>query len=75
MCSPARARSAALLNLAASCLGPDETYVEVGVYHGASLIAAMLGHEDGRFVAIDALRFSGTSLDRIEATYRAPLAG
>ena len=30
----------ALLNLAASCLGPDEAYVEVGVYHGASLIAA-----------------------------------
>ena len=30
----------ALLNLAASCLGPDEAYVDVGVYHGASLIAA-----------------------------------
>jgi predicted O-methyltransferase YrrM len=57
----------ALLNLAASCLGRDEAYVEVGVYHGASLIAAMLGHEDRRFVGIDAFRFSGTSLDTIEA--------
>jgi predicted O-methyltransferase YrrM len=57
----------ALLNLAASCLGQDEAYVEVGVYHGASLIAAMLGNDDRRFVGIDALRFSGTSLDKIEA--------
>lgn len=57
----------ALLNLAASCLGRDEAYVEVGVYHGASLIAAMLGNEDKRFVGIDAFRFSGTSLDKVEA--------
>jgi predicted O-methyltransferase YrrM len=57
----------ALLNLAASCLGRDEAYVEVGVYHGASLIAAMLGNEGKRFVGIDAFRFSGTSLDKIEA--------
>jgi predicted O-methyltransferase YrrM len=57
----------ALLNLAASCLGRDEAYVEIGVYHGASLIAAMLGNEDKQFVAIDALRFSGTSLEKIEA--------
>jgi protein O-GlcNAc transferase len=57
----------ALLNLAGSCLGQDEAYVEVGVYHGASLIAAMLGNDDRRFVGIDALRFSGTSLDKIEA--------
>jgi predicted O-methyltransferase YrrM len=57
----------ALLNLAASCLGRDEAYVEIGVYHGASLIAAMLGNEDRRFVGIDAFRFSGTSLEKIEA--------
>jgi len=63
----ARENNLALLNLAASCLGEDEAYVEVGVYHGASLIAAMLGNEDKRFVGIDALRFSGTSLDKIEA--------
>jgi predicted O-methyltransferase YrrM len=63
----ARENNLALLNLAASCLGRDEAYVEVGVYHGASLIAAMLGNEDKRFVGIDALRFSGTSLDKIEA--------
>jgi predicted O-methyltransferase YrrM len=63
----ARENNLTLLNLAASCLGRDEAYVEVGVYHGASLIAAMLGNEDKRFVGIDALRFSGTSLDKIEA--------
>jgi len=63
----AQENNLALLNLAASCLGEGEAYVEVGVYHGASLIAAMLGHEDTRFVAIDAFRFSGTSLAKIEA--------
>jgi predicted O-methyltransferase YrrM len=57
----------ALLNLAASCLGPDESYVEVGVYHGASLIAAMLGNEDRRFVGIDSFAFRDASLERVEA--------
>ena len=33
----------ALINLAASLVEPDEAYVEIGVFHGASLIAAMLG--------------------------------
>jgi predicted O-methyltransferase YrrM len=48
----ARANNPALLNDAASCLQPDESYVEVGTYHGMSLIAAML-HNDAEFVAID----------------------
>ena len=56
----------ALLNLAAACLEPDEAYVEVGVYHGASLIAAMLGNEDKRFVGIDSLEFHGVSLEQVE---------
>ena len=56
----------ALLNLAATCLGPDETYVEVGVYHGASLIAAMLGNEAHRFVAVDSFGFRNGSLDNVE---------
>ena len=30
----------AVVNLAASLLGPDESYVEAGTYMGASLIAA-----------------------------------
>jgi predicted O-methyltransferase YrrM len=63
----ARENNLALLNLAASCLGPGEAYVEVGVYHGASLIAAMLGNGDKHFVGIDSFRFSGTSLNKIEA--------
>jgi predicted O-methyltransferase YrrM len=48
----ARANNLALLNAAASCLEPDESYVEVGTYHGTSLIAAMLDN-DAEFVAID----------------------
>jgi predicted O-methyltransferase YrrM len=46
----------ALLNLAASLLGPGESYVEVGTYYGASLIAAMRGNT-GDFVAIDHFSF------------------
>jgi protein O-GlcNAc transferase len=46
----------ALLNLAASLLAPDESYVEVGTYYGASLIGAMRGNE-GDFVAIDRFEF------------------
>src|SRR5947208_2811802 len=48
----ARANNLALLNAAASCLEPVESYVEVGTYHGTSLIAAMLDN-DAEFVAID----------------------
>jgi len=55
----------ALLNLAASCLGPDEAYVEVGVYHGASLIAAMLGNEQQRFVAVDSFVLGDGSADKV----------
>ena len=46
----------ALLNLAASLLGPGESYVEIGTYYGASLIGAMRGNE-GDFVAVDAFAF------------------
>jgi predicted O-methyltransferase YrrM len=63
----ARENNLALLNLAASLLGPDEAYVEVGVYHGASLISAMLGNDDKRIVGIDSFAFEGTSLEGIEA--------
>jgi predicted O-methyltransferase YrrM len=64
----------ALLNLAASCLGPGEAYVEVGVYHGASLIAAMLGNE-GRFVGIDSFGFRGASLEKVERNLERFAAG
>jgi hypothetical protein len=43
----------ALINLAATLLDQGETYVELGTYHGASLIAAMRGNEAHDFVAID----------------------
>jgi predicted O-methyltransferase YrrM len=61
----ARENNLALLNLAASCMGPDETYVEIGVFHGASLIAAMLGNEGRSFVGVDGFEFRDGSLDLI----------
>jgi predicted O-methyltransferase YrrM len=57
----------ALLNLAASCLEDDEAYVEVGVFHGASLVASMLGNEDKRFVGVDSFVFRGAALDKVRA--------
>ncbi|CAN5830845.1 hypothetical protein BH18ACT13_BH18ACT13_11390 [soil metagenome] len=62
----ARENNFALLNLVASCLDPDETYVEVGVFHGASLISAMLGNESRRFVGVDSFDFRDASLERVE---------
>lgn len=62
----ARENNLAFLNLAASCLGPDEAYVEVGVFHGASLIAAMLGNQGRRFVGIDSFDFRDASLETVE---------
>jgi predicted O-methyltransferase YrrM len=47
----------ALVNLAASRLGPDESYVEAGTYMGASLIAAARGNPGLDLVAIDNFRF------------------
>jgi hypothetical protein len=61
-----RENNLALLNLAAACLGPDEAYVEVGVYHGASLITAMLGNEGRRFVGIDDFGFRDASVEQVE---------
>jgi len=56
----------ALLNLAASLLGPGEAYVEAGVFHGASLIAAMLGNDRRRFVGIDSFTFRDATLEKVE---------
>jgi protein O-GlcNAc transferase len=47
----------ALVNLAASLLGPGESYVEAGTFMGASLIAAARGNEGKDLVAIDNFRF------------------
>jgi predicted O-methyltransferase YrrM len=54
-----------LLNCAASNLAPGESYVEVGSYHGASLIGAMRGNEDKDFVAIDG--FGWVARERFDA--------
>ena len=52
----------ALLNLAASLLDGGEAYVEVGVFHGASVIAAMTGNDAKRFVGIDSFAFRDATL-------------
>ena len=63
----ARENNLALVNLAASCLGEGEAYVEIGVFHGASLIAAMLGNEGKRFIGVDSFAFRDTSLEKVRA--------
>ena len=63
----ARENNLALLNLAAACLEGEEAYVEIGVYHGASLIAAMLGNEDKRFVGVDSFAFRDATLEGVTA--------
>jgi predicted O-methyltransferase YrrM len=57
----------ALLNLAASCLGVGEAYVEIGVFHGASLISSMLGNDGKRFVGVDSFGFRDASLEKVAA--------
>ena len=61
----AKENNLALLNLAAACLEGDEAYVEIGVFHGASLIAAMLGNEQKRFVGIDRFGFREATLEGV----------
>jgi len=63
----ARENNLALLNLATRCLDPGEAYVEIGVFHGASLIAAMLGNDDKRFLGFDSFEFRDASLEGVEA--------
>ena len=63
----ARENNLALLNLAAACLEGDEAYVEIGVFHGASLIAAMLGNEGKRFVGVDSFAFRDASPEKVRA--------
>ena len=62
----------ALLNLAASLLGPGESYVEVGSFYGASLIGAARGNP-GEFIGID--RFSFDARGALCFTDLAPGAG
>jgi protein O-GlcNAc transferase len=61
-----RENNLALLNLAASLLEPGESYVEVGTYHGTSLIGAMVGNDDADFVAIDNFAMEGSSRRQLD---------
>jgi hypothetical protein len=62
----ARPNNLALLNLAASCVPPGETYVEVGAFRGSSLIGALLDNDGVEFVAIDDFSHSGSSREELE---------
>jgi predicted O-methyltransferase YrrM len=62
----AKANNLALLNVAARCLGDGESYVEVGTYHGTSLISAHVGN-DGDFVALDNWSLGDGSREQLEA--------
>jgi predicted O-methyltransferase YrrM len=65
----------AVVNLAASLLGPGESYVEAGTYMGASLIAAARGNDGADLVAIDRFSFGPTEVDgrKLPAASRAAL--
>jgi predicted O-methyltransferase YrrM len=66
----AQENNLALLNLAASLLGPGECYVELGSFKGTSLVSAMLGNEDKEFLAIDNFALAGGSRAQLEANLR-----
>jgi predicted O-methyltransferase YrrM len=66
--------SLSLLNLAASLLGPAETYLEVGSYRGRSLVGAALGQGHDRFVAIENFREFGLDPAHSERLLRDALA-
>jgi predicted O-methyltransferase YrrM len=52
------------LNFAASLLGPNEVYLEVGSWKGLSIIAAMMGNHNQNFYAIDDFsQFEGPKRD------------
>lgn len=55
-----------LLNVAARCLGPGESYVEVGTYRGTSLVGASLDN-DGDFVALDNWSLGEGSREQLDA--------
>jgi predicted O-methyltransferase YrrM len=56
----------ALINVAASCLEPGESYVEAGTFKGTSLIAAMTDNS-GDFVAIDNFSMGDGSPELVRA--------
>jgi protein O-GlcNAc transferase len=62
----ARPNNLALLNLAARCVAPGETYVEVGAFRGSSLIGALLDNDGVELVAIDDFSHSGSSREELE---------
>jgi predicted O-methyltransferase YrrM len=61
----AQPNNLALANAIASLVEPNEWFVEVGSFHGASLIGALLGNET-RAVAIDSFAHPDASREELE---------
>ena len=61
----ATANTLALLNHAVSLLPEGESYVEVGTFHGASLIAALMDNRDKDAVALDSFTMGNGALERV----------
>jgi predicted O-methyltransferase YrrM len=61
----AQPNNLALLNVAARCLDPGESYVEVGTYRGTSLIAALLDN-DVDAVALDNWSMGDAGREQLE---------
>ena len=56
----------ALLNLAATCIPPGESYAEAGTFRGTSLVSALLGN-DVDAIAIDNFSFRDGSREQLDA--------
>ncbi len=59
-----------LLNLAVASLEPDEVYVEVGCYKGASLVGAALGNSAHRMFACDNFSQFDGAAESLQQTLR-----
>jgi predicted O-methyltransferase YrrM len=57
----------ALIHHAVSFLEPGESFVEVGTFRGASLIAALLDNEDKDALALDRFTMRGATAERLES--------
>ena len=56
-----------VLNLAAKSLNKEEIYLELGTYKGLTLIGAMLGNEDKKFIAVDDFsQYGGSEAELLE---------
>lgn len=61
---------AAVINTIVGGLRPEAAYLNVGVWHGYSLIAGMLGNADKRIIGVDDFSAFGGPRDELAARFR-----